>query len=154
MNIDDVQQLLQQLPQANQADLMRMSLRLQLESLRDDLERELETEDEAWRLDAPVCSGVPLIPCMAPLSHLASFLSSNSNLGTVTHVVLGRATMFDVLATPSVFKRAKHLDASAKVQGFLDRIPVILDRTLPDDGFIRYENDLFESTWVEIMVSR
>ena len=156
MTPETLTSMLNRLPQASSTELLRMDLQLRLSNLRDDIAAELAAESEAHRLDDPEPDFMNDIPVLAPANNLCSFVAWRAHLGNVTHIVVGRAVYLDMLAntTTTDFTRTKHLPAGALVQGFFDRIPLILDRKLADGGFIRYENELFESIWVELMVTR
>jgi hypothetical protein len=158
MNISEIDRLLELLPQASSEDLLRMDLQMRLGKQRDQLRRELEAEGEAARLDAPEPVAGDHVPYIAPMP-VEGLLSVAARMaktqGLLTHILVSGSVFMDILAVPdSAFRRVKSLPANARVKGFIDIVPVVLDQSILDGAMLRFENAQFEPAWVEIQVVR
>ena len=159
MNISEIDQLLEQLPQASSEDLLRMDLRLRLEIQREKLRRELEAEGEAARLDDPEPVAGETFSCMSPMSSMnllgIGASAHKAGSGTLTHILVSSSVFMDLLADGSpVFRRVQSLPEDSRVKGFIDTVPIVLNRDILDGAMFRFEDALFESVWIEIQMVR
>ena len=157
MTLDQLNLMLQQLPQASELELLRLDLQIRLEQMRDRLQLELETEDEVSHLEDPDPTGDEEVPCLAPVNP-ATLLSAGArkswDYGRLTHIAVCQAVLLDLLNFPGIIQATQYLPCEALLRGFLGQVPVYLNKNLKYGAALRFENDQGQLTWVEIAVAR